>query len=491
MGIRKTTATFIKHFIVYGLGNVANKLITVVLIPVTTRYLTILEVGVLALLEMLELFLTTIFIQGIGNSVWRFLGISTKDDEQSIIFNAYIGRLIINILLVAVLVIFSDGITRFLAIPSEYLNIVVLIIINSLLVVASNFILSIWRYFDRSILYSVYSTSRFFLIVSLSLYFVIVLDLRILGIVYAKLIVNGLGFIYSAIYVALKHHSKLSVSLFLKLQKYGTYFILLALVTPVLNTANRLFINHFLTLDEVAIFSIAFKFGILINILLVTPMQLAWLPMMYKMGLDSNSTRYYRDFAYYYTIIGSLIFLLISIFRNELLLLFTTEAYLAGACYIPLIAGAYLINGYRHFFMSGSAMKDKTYFLGIAAVLTIIINLLLNNWLISTHGIWGAVLTTIVSYLVLTIMILIASQTVVKVNWGWLKICGVMTCLIPFLLANELLSFQGNLQTIIIKLLITIAYLIALRITGLISKKEIHGLQDLIGKILTKFARNV
>jgi len=72
MGIRKTTATFIKHFIVYGLGNVANKLITVVLIPVTTRYLTILEVGVLALLEMLELFLTTIFIQGIGNSVWRF-----------------------------------------------------------------------------------------------------------------------------------------------------------------------------------------------------------------------------------------------------------------------------------------------------------------------------------------------------------------------------------------------------------------------------------
>ena len=289
MSIRDKTKAFIKNFVIYGLGNIANKVITVVLIPVTTRYLLVMEVGLLALLEMLELFLTTILMMGIGNAVWRYLGRDTEENDRTIIFSAYIGRLAINILIVAVLIIFSDLITRFLNIPPEYLNLVILIIVNSLLVAGSNFVLSLWRYFDHSFQFSIFSTTRFFLIVSFSLYFVIVLDLRVLGIVYAKLIVNGLGFLYSILYVFIKYRSTISSSVYLKLQRYAFYFILLALVTPILNTANRLFINHFLTLDEVAIFSIAFKFGMLIIILLVTPMQLAWLPMMYKLGSDTKS----------------------------------------------------------------------------------------------------------------------------------------------------------------------------------------------------------
>ena len=93
-----------------------------------------------------------------------------------------------------------------------------------------------------------------------------------------------------------------------------------------------------------AIFSIAFKFGMLINILLVTPMQLAWLPMMYKIGDGVNSKKYYRDFAYYYSIISSFVFLIITIFREEMLLVFTTSDYLSGAKYIPIIAAATILG---------------------------------------------------------------------------------------------------------------------------------------------------
>jgi len=306
--------------------------------------------------------------------------------------------------------------------------------------------------------------------------------------VYAKLIVNGLGFLYSILYVFIKYRSTISSSVYLKLQRYGFYFILLALVTPILNTANRLFINHFLTLDEVAIFSIAFKFGMLINILLVTPMQLAWLPMMYKLGTDTKSTRYYRDFAYYYTIIASLVFILIAIFREQLLLALTTADYLTGAKYIPMVAAAYLINGYRHFFMSGSAIKDKTSFLGYASIMTIIINLLLNNWLIGNFGIWGAVVTTLLSYIVLSVTILMASQTIIKVNWGWPKISGVMLCMVIFILIHEYIISSNFLPNWTLKSIIFIGYILALRLTGLISQKEIRGLIELMDKIMSRLA---
>jgi len=480
MGIRSKTKSFIKNFLIYGIGNIANKIITVILIPVATKYLTIIEVGILALLEMLELFLTTILSQGIGAAIWRFMGSNSDDKDSTILFSAFIGRMVVNILVIFILLMFSEVITNVLNIPFDYLNIVILIILNSLMVVSSNFVLSIWRYYDRSILYSIYSTSRFFLIITLSLYFVIVLDLQLFGLVYAKIIVNAMGFIHSLIYVIGKYRSKISLSLYYKLQKYGIYFILVALVTPVLNTMNRLFINHYLTLNDVAIFSIAFKFGMLINILIVTPMQLAWLPMMYKIGDGVNSKKYYRDFAYYYSIISSFVFLIITIFREEMLLVFTTNDYLSGAKYIPIIAAAYLVNGYRHFFMSGLAIKDRTSFLGYASIITILINIILNNWFVNLYGIWGAALTTFLSYLALTSMILIFSQKIVKIEWGLLNISKIMLYMLVFTLGSEILINTTDLSSWLLRCIILISYILTLILTGLISRNEIIGINNLI-----------
>jgi O-antigen/teichoic acid export membrane protein len=475
-----TTTKFFRHIVVYGMGNIANKIISVILIPVATKYLTIIEVGILGLLEMLELFLTTILSQGMGAAIWRFMDSNSDDKDSTILFSAFIGRMVVNILVIFILLIFSEVITNVLNIPFDYLNIVILIILNSLMVVSSNFVLNIWRYYDRSILYSIYSTSRFVLIITLSLYFVIVLDLQLFGIVYAKIIVNAMGFIHSVIYVIRKYRSKISLSLYYKLQKYGIYFILLALVTPVLTTMNRLFINYYLTLSDVAIFSIAFKFGMLINILLVTPMQLAWLPMMYKIGYGENSKKYYRDFAYYYSIISSFVFLIITIFREEMLLVLTTSDYLSGAKYIPIIAAAYLVNGYRHFFMSGLAIKDRTSFLGYASIIAILINIILNNWFVNLYGIWGAALTTFLSYLALTSIILIFSQKIVKIEWGLLNILKIMFYMLVFTLGSEILINTTDLSSWLIRCIILISYILTLILTGLISRNEIIGINNLI-----------
>jgi O-antigen/teichoic acid export membrane protein len=153
-----------------------------------------------------------------------------------------------------------------------------------------------------------------------------------------------------------------------------------------------------------------------------------------------------------------------------------------------MVAAAYLINGYRHFFMSGSAIKDKTSFLGYASIMTIIINLLLNNWLIGSFGIWGAVFTTLLSYIILSVTILMASQTIIKVNWGWPKISGVMLCMVIFILIHEYIISSNFLPNWTLKSIIFIGYILTLRLTGLISQKEIKGLLELMDKIMSRLA---
>lgn len=59
MAIRAPIAGVGKQAAVYGVGNVLTKLAAFLLIPIYTRYMSMTEVGILALLEMVEMFLVT------------------------------------------------------------------------------------------------------------------------------------------------------------------------------------------------------------------------------------------------------------------------------------------------------------------------------------------------------------------------------------------------------------------------------------------------
>lgn len=487
MPITRPTLSFIKHFIIYGIGNVANRIITFILIPVTTRYLSVPEVGIIALLEMVELFLTTVFSQGLGPALWRRLSDKRNNvTGKTIIFSSFVGQFISNILIVALLYLFSGMITIGIGLPNDLIFILNLVFINSLMVAGTNFMLSLWRFYDKSGLFSIFSSFRFLFIVTLSIYFIIFLDLRIPGLVYAKIIVNGLSFALTVVYILFRHYSSFSPIIYLKIQKYGAYFVLLALVTPILNTINRMFINEYLTLSDVGIFSIAFKFGMLINILLVTPIQLTWLPMMYKLGNEERSKRYYKDFTYYYTILSTFMLLILAVWRYDLIMLFTTEDYILGAKFIPFVALAYVINGYRHFFMSGLAVNDKLSIIGYSSAGTIILNIVLNYFLISRFGMWGAIAALIISYLTLSSTIYFSSQLLVKVNWGIKKTSRVILCMLFFILLNEMAIVANFSYDLLIKFILTLSFIIVLKFFNLIGLKEINGIKSLFQNIINR-----
>ena len=73
MPIREPIKQLGKSTAVYGLGNVLNKVAAVLLIPIYTHYLTLSDVGILALLEMVEILMLTVVPLGMNNALWRNL----------------------------------------------------------------------------------------------------------------------------------------------------------------------------------------------------------------------------------------------------------------------------------------------------------------------------------------------------------------------------------------------------------------------------------
>ena len=480
MAIRPSVRQLGKSTAIYGIGNVLAKLAAFFLIPIYTRYLTMSDVGVLALLEMAELFLITLTPLGIVSSMWRYLPEAGESEKGKIISTAFWGIQGMGLLILGGLALKASYVSSFIGLGEKGTVYVLLVLCNVFLFVGGQFILWIFQYKQKPLHYLAISLFQFIGVLAVTIYFVVGLRRGIEGILISKIIVLSLIFLVSTIYVLRSSFVWPSFRTFVKLLKYGTPLILIAFVTPVLTLSDRYFLNIFESLDQVGIYSIAYKFGMLINMILVVPLQRGWGPMMYRIGVKGESKDIIRDILFYYALIGSLLFLGISLFATDLLGIVATEEYVEGSKYIPWITFAYLINGFRMFFVSAAAVRDKTLSLGQVGLIAIIANLFLNYLLIKYYGVMGAAWSTVVSYLSLVGLIYIVSQRVSRIEWKWNRLMklGLIT-LISLAIPLALKSVFPDHQ-ILISLLGFVLFVAGILVSKTIGSREINGIRSLL-----------
>jgi len=275
MAIRQPVKSLARNSIVYGIGNVANKFVAILLIPVLTRRLSIGDVGFVAIIEMLDLFLVSIFVLGLGNALLRFLPESSIDRQKQLISSIFWGRLIVDVGVSIILIIFKDSLISFLGIPARFQYLFPLIILNSLFTVTGRFYLTLWRYHERPKWFVTLSLVQFVGNLGIAIYFLVILRLGVASVIYSKTIVYGLSTIVTLLAIGIHYSVLPRWSEFRKAGTFGFPMIPLALVAPVLTTSDRFFLNHFVSLEDIGLYSIGYKFGMLINVFLVTPLQMA------------------------------------------------------------------------------------------------------------------------------------------------------------------------------------------------------------------------
>ena len=89
MNIRKPVLIVGKHGLTYGLGNILSKATVFFLIPIYTNFLTTNEVGILALIEMTEMFFLAIGSSSVFQSIWYKLSSKGEDSHSKIIFSGF------------------------------------------------------------------------------------------------------------------------------------------------------------------------------------------------------------------------------------------------------------------------------------------------------------------------------------------------------------------------------------------------------------------
>ena len=445
--------------LIYGLGDAVIKAIAFFLIPLYTRVLTKEEVGVVALINIIELILLFVLSWSLNSAVLKvFHDIKTETDRRAIFSTALIFVSLIAIVILSVLFINAASVSQIIFKSSAnaiYLKFVFFSVFFNLFRLLG---LSYLRALEKPVHYSALNIIHFTLLVSLNIVHVLFLKQSILGVVKSSMITAAVLFLIILATVFKNLGVVFSKPILKSLLHFGLPMVPGAIAGWALTVSDRYLLNLYVSPAEVGLYDIAYKFGMIISMVLVMPFRTAWLPFVFAIKNDENADKIYSVTLTYFFLAATLIYLLVSLFAKEIIILVSTPAYLPGAKAIPLVALAYIFYGVYYIVDIGVLLKVKTIYYTIIASIGAVVNIGLNIILIPKIGMMAAAINTAIAYFLILVLMYFISKKLYAVNYEIKRIVKIaLTGSMVFIISTAI-SFESMTINVIFKSLLIISY---------------------------------
>lgn len=170
----------------------------------------------------------------------------------------------------------------------------------------------------------------------------------------------------------------------------------------VLNQSDRLMISKMIGNTQAAYYSVAYTISMMMN-LIMSALNNALMPFIYK-SINNGKNEDIRKGTAFIFILMAMLCIVTMAFAPEIITIFAGKNY-ADAVYVvpPIAASVYFIFVYS-MFSTIEYYYQKTVRIAVATSVSAIINIVLNYYLINIYGYYAAGYTTLISYMILTVI---------------------------------------------------------------------------------------
>lgn len=394
--------TLIRHSAIYGVGQILSRLVSFLLLPIYTSYLRPADYGVMAILDLVSGALAILVGAGMGSAINRYYFEVQSDQERSQVWWTGLTFLGFGGLAIVIPGIFlSDflgsltlgptiergGFYYALVLPTLWLNV-------SEVLLADYLRLKKW-----SGMYVTFSLGRLILNVGINLYFLIVLQLGVTGILLGNMIAGALISVMLLVLVVRNLESYTFNPILAKqLWAFGSPLILTALLSLFMHQADRYLLRLFVDMSEVGIYSLAYTIGQAVNTLFLVPFTMIWNVVLYEIAQQPNARQIYGQVFRYFFYGLSLLMLGVSLFSGQFLHLLVAPDYLSATKIIPIICLAYLFFSLMEHFSVPVKLAKRTRELVPVTFLAALTNLAANLILIPWFGVEGAAWASVATF---------------------------------------------------------------------------------------------
>ena len=411
-----------KDTAIYGISTMVGRFLNFILVPFYTNIFAPSDYGVVQLLYAYVAILNIVFIYGLDSAYLKFAAFKDIGDDKDNFSTPYIAVFVTSLLISLLVVINADVIVASFGIPSNYNYLIYLAI--AIIFVDANAVIPFLklRLERKAKIFSLFKIINISVNIFLNLYLILALKWGIEAILVSNLSATIVSLLLVSPTIFKNFKFRFHTLLFKRMLKFGLPFLPAGFAVMLVQVIDVPILQKLTDLKTVGIYKANYKLGIFM-MLFVNMFQYAWQPFFLQNAKDPNAREMFSKVLTYFTLVGSIILIFLSLFINDIAQIKIAGYSLIGSEYwsglniVPIVLLAYLINGMYIIFSAGIYIEEKSIYVPIITGLGALVNLIANFILIPVLNITGAALATLASYFVMALGYYYVTQKFFKVKY--------------------------------------------------------------------------
>ena len=468
----------VSHTSIYLFGDILRRGVSLIMLPIYTRYLTPADYGVVELLSMVLDVAAIIFSARAGQAVFRFYCTAESENQKKgVIASALLLSAVMSGLGALAVIILSGPLATAVFSDVGYRDFISLFAITLFLGPLIEIPLVHIRARQKPWLFLFFSLTKLALQLSLNIYFVVVLEMHVEGVIYSAVISGVIMAVVLTGYSLSKTGFRTTTAITKSLFSFSLPLKIAALGSFYMTFGDRYILNIYTDLTQVGIYSLGYKFGFILLMLTWDPFQKMWDSEKYEIYKKDNARYLYQKVFIYTSSILILTGLCISLFTKDLLRIMADPSFIDAYKIVPIIVVAYIFQAWTKYCNMGILLENKTMQIAYGEMVGVIAITLAYFTLIPRYGIYGAAWATVAGFVARFIWTNMKSMQLynMKLPWARISLIAFAATVIYFL---SMLSPEDIVASILFRFTLVIVFIGIFFMMPVLSrneKKEIWG----------------
>lgn len=412
----------------YAVGELARKGLAFFLLPIYTRYLDPAEYGVLELLSALSGILFACVMLGLPSALTKchHRDCETPRDRATLLATTLALDLPVLVLVGSLLAVFAEPVGQFVVGESGHGGSIRLVVATAVVLSIMAIVLASFRARERARAFVLLNLSQFVPAMALNILFVVRFDLGVPGVLWGNLISSLLALALGLWVVRRDSILAFNRRLVSPLLRFGLLLVPVMLATWVIGMSDRYVLRLYTSLEEIAVYGVGYKIGMVLQMAIVWPFQLAWPAVSFSISRRDDHKRSYARVLTYLVAVLTCGWLGLALLSRAGLTALAGESYAGAYRLVAPVALGYVFNGIHFCLSPGVHIAGQTRYLSIISGVAAALNLGLNFLIVPRHGVLGAAWTTAVTFLFIAAATALLSQRAHPVRYEVARLLKVL-----------------------------------------------------------------
>ena len=416
---------------IYGISTILGRFLSFILTPIYTHFLVPDDLGVVATVFSYIAFFNVVYAYGMEGAFMKYLSTLEAGDKKQNFTVPFLTVLATSIALTLIVLWQRNPLAALIKVPDQFAVVVSyagwILCLDAIAVIP----FASLRMEGKA---KVFVTVRMISIVVnviLNILFLTQYRMGVEGIFLSGVISSGLALVLLLPHIMANISWNWPGGLLPALLRFGLPSVPAGLATMMIQVIDRPILESLSGKAAVGIYQANYRLGIFM-MLVVSMFDFAWRPFFFSHAGDPDARRLFARVLTYFSLIATLIFLVLSLFLGDIVKFpifwgysLVAEPYWVGLSIVPVVLLAYLFLGVYNNLLAGIFIEKKTSKLPVITFAGAIINVVANFLLIPPLGLMGAALATLAAYVVMAVVLYATVTRYYPVPYEWGRVAKI------------------------------------------------------------------